>query len=399
VRIAVKLSHGPTEELLWSEGYQREFRDVLALHGEIALAVAQRTNVPLTPSEAASLARARPVERRSYEALLRGRSAFARFTLEGVAAAIGSYERALELNGDDAAVTTHLARANIVHLTYFDQERSFSDRGAVWRRSIALAERAVRLDETLAQAHATLGWFRFWSLDWAAAERAFRRAIELDASNAEARHGHAYYLTTMGKFDEAITEMQQARQLDPFSPFIATAAHWPFYCAGRFEEAASELADARALEPQNATVFMFLGNIRSLQGRHADALRELQTAAQQGAAGSPQYLAYLAGAHARAGRMEEALAVLAKLTAREKRSYVDPIWLSMAHSAIGNREEAIDWLERAYAGVMTGWLTTIRDPVWDDVRGHPRFRALLPQRCGSQSSGAPCHRQLAVSHF
>jgi serine/threonine-protein kinase len=373
VRIAVKLSDGRTEELLWSERYQRDFRDVLTLHGEIALTVVRRINAPLTPSEEASLARARRVERRSYEALLRGRSAFAKFTAEGMKTAIDHYERALALDGNDAAVTTNLALAYMVRLR-FDHGRSS---GELWERTIALAEQAVRLDVTLVQAHVTLGWFRFWSLDWAAAERAFRRAIQLDASNAEARHGHAYFLTTMGKFDEAIAEMQQARALDPFSAAIATAAHWPFYCAGRFEEAASELADARALEPQNPTVFAFLGNIRSLQGRHAEALRELQAAARHGDPGSPQYLAYLAGAHARAGRLDEALGVLAELTTRRKQRYVSSLWIARAHAAVGRGEAAIDWLEHAYAGIDSYELTVMRDPVWNDLRGHPRFRALL----------------------
>ena len=95
--------------------------------------------------------------------------------------------------------------------------------------ALALAERAVRLDDTSAEAHATLGWFRFWSLDWAAAERAFLKALDLDAFNANARHGYAFYLTTMGRLEEAIVQIRQARELDPASPTIATAAHWPFY--------------------------------------------------------------------------------------------------------------------------------------------------------------------------
>jgi tetratricopeptide (TPR) repeat protein len=162
------------------------------------------------------------------------------------------------------------------------------------------------------------------------------------------------------------------------SPAVATAAHWPFYCARRYDEAASELAEAKALDPRNSTVLTFLGNVRSLQGRHGEALSHLQIAADLGAAGSPRFLAILTGALARAGRSDEALKVLADMTMRASRAYVSPMWLARAHAAAGRGDDALTWLERAYEeSASPDDLTTVCDPVWDGLRGQPRFQAVL----------------------
>jgi len=378
VRISVHLYDGPTEDHLWGHTYQRELRSILALHSEVALTIARHIKVRLTPSEQASLSRARRIDPETYEAFLKGRFHRAKLTADGMGAAIDNYQRALSRSPEYAAAAADLALTYWIQGWYLGQLTS-SD-ALLTRRTtaLALAESAVRLDDTSAEAHATLGWFRFWSLDWAAAERAFLKALDLDASNANARHGYAFYLTTMGRHEEAIVQMRQARELDPASPTIATAAHWPFYCAHRYDEAASELAEARALEPRNSTVLTFLGNVRSMQGRHREALSHLQTAADLGAAGSPRFLAVLTGAHMRAGQSDEALKILSDMTTRASRAYVSPMWLARAHAAAGRGDDALTWLERAYeASPISDELTTIGDPVWDALRGRPRFQAVL----------------------
>jgi TolB-like protein/DNA-binding winged helix-turn-helix (wHTH) protein/tetratricopeptide (TPR) repeat protein len=379
VRITVQLHHGPTENMILGTSYQKELRSVLALHAEIALDVARRVRVQVGADEKARLSRVRPVNRETYEAVLRGRASAATLTAEGLSAAIAAFRHALTSSPDDPVALAELARASWTHDSFFGLAPAGMPIGEARARLIAMAERAVRLDDTLASAHATLGWFRFWTLDWAASERAFLRAIELDASNADARHGYAYYLTTMGRFDDAIVQMRHARELDPRSTALATAAHWPFYCARRFDDAASELADARVLEPRNPTVLLFLGNVRSWQGRHDEALAAFRDAAALGAADSIRYRALLAGAYARAGRTREADAALAELRSRGRNRGANPMWVARAHSAAGRAGPALVWLERAYEESTD--LTVIRDPVWDGVREAPRFRAVL-QRMG-----------------
>jgi TolB-like protein/DNA-binding winged helix-turn-helix (wHTH) protein/tetratricopeptide (TPR) repeat protein len=378
VRISVHLYHGPTEDHLWGHTFKRELRSILALHSEVALTVARQLKVRLTPSEQASFSRARPIDPETYEAFLKGRFHGAKLTADGMSAAIDNYQRALSRSPDYAAAAADLALAYWIQGWYLEQLTSSDALLARRTTALALAERAVRLDDTSAQAHATLGWFRFWSLDWAAAERAFLKALDLDASNANARHGYAFYLTTMGRLEEAIVQMRQARELDPASPTIAAAAHWVFYCARRYEEAASELAEARTLQPQNSTVLTLLGNIRSLQGRHREALNYLQMAADLGVARSPRVLAILTGVHARAGQADEALKVLSEMTTRARRAYMSPMWLARAHAAAGRSDEALTWLERAYEGSpLSDELTTIGDPVWDSLRDRPRFQVVL----------------------
>jgi TolB-like protein/DNA-binding winged helix-turn-helix (wHTH) protein/Flp pilus assembly protein TadD len=376
VRIAVQLYHAPTDAILLSVSYQKELRSILALHAEIALDVTRRIRVRVAPDEESRLTRARPVERETYEALLRARAKAATFTLKGLEAAMEEYHLALARSPNDATALAELARTTWVHASFFEQAATSATLAEARASAMALAERAVRLDDTLAAAHATLGWFRFWTLDWAAAERAFLRAIDLDASNPYARHGYAFYLTTMARFEEAIVQMRYARELDPRSPLFAIAAHWPFYCARRYDDAASELSEARVMEPHNPTVLLFLGNVRSLQGRHDEALAELKHAGGLGAAGSMRLLAFLAAAHARAGRIRDAEATLAELRSRGRDQSANPMWVARAHAAAGQGDEALAWLEQAYETLVMD-LTTIQDPVWDGVRAHPRFVVVL----------------------
>jgi len=378
VRISVQLYHGPTEALLWGQTYQRELRSVLALHSEVALALARHIRVRLTTVEQASLQRPRTTDVEAYEAFLKGRYQRAKLTPEGVAASIDIFQTALAKKEDYAPVIAELALAYWIQASFLTQSPSNQALQTTRTKALSLALRAVQLDDTSAEAHATLGWFRFWSLDWASAERSFQRAIDLDASNVNARHGYAFYFTSMGRFDEAIVQIRQARELDPASPTIAIAAHWPYYCAHRFEEAASELAEARAMEPSNATVLTFLGNVRSMQGRHAEALVHLQAAAELGGGTSPRFLAILTGAYARAGKVREAQKTLTQIITHANRGYVSPMWLARAHAAAGRGDDALTWLERAYeADPVVDDLTTIRDPVWDGVRTQARFKAVL----------------------
>jgi serine/threonine-protein kinase len=298
--------------------------------------------------------------------------------VDGQAKATEHFEEAISIAPDYADALADLSLAIWLQASFFTQASSIDALKASRDRALGLAERAVRLDETLADPHATLGWFRFWNLDWAAAERAFLRAIDLDPSNTRARHGYAFFLTGMTRYDEAIIQMRHTRDLNPASSTLATASHWPFYCARRFDEAASVLVEAATLAPTSPIIRIYLGRVRSLQGRHEEAFAAFDTAIRLGAADTPRLLAAMAGAYASANRYSDAQRVLAELTAAAARSHINPIWLAKAHAVVGRREEALDWLERAYElRVKPAELTTIRDPAWDSVRAAPRFRALL----------------------
>lgn len=377
VRISAGFYHGPTETLLWNRTLQRPFRSILALHAEIALEVARRARVEVTSSQNDRLTRMMDVNPGAYQELLRARHRFTELTRDGVQAAIGHCEEALRLQPDNAAAAAGLALAQWVAASFFGLTPA-SEREVVWRLALSRAEQAVGMDDTLAEAHATLGWFRFWNLDWAGAERAFLRALDLDASNVNARHGYAYYLTTMGRLDEAVVQMREARELDPFSQLIAIAAHWPYYCARRYDEAADELAAAQAIGDKNPSIHLFLAKVRSLQGRLDDARAELERAARLGMRQSPEWLAVHAGVLAREGASEPAAQAAMELVAMVKRGEAEPVWAAQALVEIGRTDGAIGWLERAYerAADKSG-LTTVRDPVWDRVGGETRFRRLL----------------------
>jgi DNA-binding winged helix-turn-helix (wHTH) protein/TolB-like protein/Tfp pilus assembly protein PilF len=377
IRIGLQIYHARPERQIFANSYEGDVSSLRALYTQVALDITRRAGRQARNSGARSDERTNAVDASAYESFLKGRVAATSLNRDGLTAAIDHFQRALDWQPEYPAAMTELAFAEWLRASFLSEAGSLESLQHMRLRALELAERAAVLEDTLADAHATLGWFHFWSLDWAAAERAFVKALGLDPGNVRARHGYAFYLTAMARYDEALVHMQHARSLDPRNPTIAIAAHWPFFCARRYEAAASALVEARTLAPKNALIYVYLGTVRSFQDRHEEALADLNMAARLGAQETARLLTALAGAYARANQPQQAQDVVAKL-AGIRQSYVNGIWLARAHAMVGNKEAALSWLEQAYeATVKVDELTTIRHPSWDVLRDEPRFQAVL----------------------
>ncbi len=356
---------------LWGGRYDHDARDVLALQSEVARAVAREIEAVVTPLERARLERATSIDPAAHEAYLMGRHQWNKRTEQGFVGSIRSFNRAIDLNPDYALA--HAGLADTYALMGNFGLRAPKDVYPLARRA---AERALELDGRLAAAHASLAFvLSNFEWDFAGAEAEYREAIELNPSYATAHHWYAYHLTAMGRHDEAIPEIQMARRLDPLSSIINGFAGWLLYLARRYDEARTELRRADEIDPQFGSLSYFMGVTLEAEGRYAEAATMLERSAGQD--DTPERLAAIAHAHARAGHEAEARRVLAELERRSGERYVSAFDLGLVHLGLGETDRAFEFFdravdERAYWLVLAGV-----DPRLDPLRDDGRFKALL----------------------
>jgi tetratricopeptide (TPR) repeat protein len=244
-----------------------------------------------------------------------------------------------------------------------------------------MAARAVALDDALAEAHAALGFARLCSgWDWAGGERELQRAIELNPHYATAHQWYCFHLTAEGRFAEAVTELRAALAIDPHSPFMHQALGWVYYMARDYEQSIECHRRVLELDAQFALGHLSFGRPLAQQGLHTEAIAELKRAVEL-SGGSPLMLAGLGAAYALGGRERKARETLAELTDIAKQRYVSAYQVALIHCALGELEEAFQWLEKTLAE-QDAWLIWARvEPQLDPLRDDPRFTQLL-QRVG-----------------
>jgi eukaryotic-like serine/threonine-protein kinase len=382
VRITANLIQASPERHLWGETYEFDRRDVLAIQGEVSRAVAGRIRVRVTPSELVRLTTSRRVDSEAYEAYLLGRAHLSKTpTPASWARAKESFEKAIEKDPAYAPAYAGLAELYIRH-------RSWRDHRDSRREARRWAEKAVALDDTLAEAHTILARCAQQDWDWADVEREFRRAIELNPSHALARIWYSQYLSATLRFDDGVAEARRAQQLDPLSPHVHTWAAYAYFLARSVEEATATLQKALELDPTYSDASMVLARILATRGMHQQSIEELQKALIFNPR-QPLLLGALAHAYALTGQREQAL----KLVADLRRIDVDesgyaPFGLIWAYAGLGDNDLAFSYLERAYqerAGRMV-WLNV--DPTLEPLRSDPRFEDLV-RRVGLPTRKSP----------
>ena len=375
VRITVNVVQAVPERHLWAESYELDQRDVLTVQGEVARGVAGQIRVRLMPQEQARLANSRPVDPEAYEAYLLGRaySYKAITTRTSWARAKEYFEKAIEKDPGYAPAYASLA-VLYMHM-----------RGAPTRdaRDIRLqarrwAEKALKLDDTLAEAHTALARIAQQEWDWAGAEREYRRAIEFNPSYPTAHIWYAQYLWAMLRSDESAAEAKRAQQLDPVSPFVNTWAGAAYFYAGRADEGMASMQKALELDPSFSDASLVLARAYLAQGMYERAISELQKVRMLNEKES-LVLGALAHVYARAGQREEALKLLGELKRIEadERGFVPPFGIIWAYAGLGDKEQAFAWLERSYQEHHDRivWLNV--DPLLEPLRSDPRFHDLV----------------------
>jgi eukaryotic-like serine/threonine-protein kinase len=371
VRITAQLIQAQSEAHLWAKSYDRELGDVLTLQEEIVRSIAEQIEAELTLDERSRLASSRAVAPNAYEAYLLGRYFLDSGTEEGLKKAFDQFSRALEVQNDYAAAYAGIASYYAILPFY-----SALSPAEVLPKARAAAERSVELDEGLPEAHASLGYIRaYYEWDWAAAEREFRRALDLRPSFADAHFSYSRFLAASGRMEEAVAEIKRAEDLDPRSLDLNANAALLSYFHGSYDEALTKLLAIKQADPALPVAHWGIGLSYEQKGRKAEALASLEEATRLSK--SFNFRTSLAHAHAVFGQEGQAREFLTVLTERSRKSYVPAYYFVLVYTGLGEKDRAFEWLERAYQERSTVLAYLRLDPRLAPLRGDPRYADLV----------------------
>jgi tetratricopeptide (TPR) repeat protein len=339
------------------------------LQSEVARAIAREIKIKLTPQEQARLARPRPVNTEAYQLYLRGRYHWNKRTQEGFQKGLDYFQQALERDPAYPLAYAGLADTYSLLANYF-----FLPPQEAFPRAKAAATKALEIDDTLAEAHASLAFARHhYDWDWSGAETEYRQALELNPSYATAHQWYAEYLTTVGRKEEAIAEIRRAQELDPLSLVIDANVGRLLYYTRQYDRAIEELQNTLRLAPNYFWAHVFLGMAFEQKGMYAEAIAEFQKVAAL-SGGEPNVP--LAHTYAASGRTDDARKMLDALQQRYGED-VESYFLGGIHAALGEKDEAFAWLEKAYDEHSFFLVFLPADPWFDPLRDDPRFQDLL----------------------
>ncbi|HUJ93332.1 MAG TPA: protein kinase [Candidatus Bathyarchaeia archaeon] len=369
VRITAKLIQASTDKNLWAKGYDRDLNDVLSLQSEVARDIAQEVRVRLTPQEQRRLEGAPQINPQAHDAYLKGRYHWDKETEDDFVEAKKYFEQAIALDANYAAAYSGLA-------DYYWATDVVAPRVAM-PKAREYAQKALALDDSISAAHTALAAVKFYAdWDWPGAEQEFKRAVELNPSDAEAHRLYSAFLSAMGRADDALVEIRAAQDLDPVSIFSGSSAGWTYYFARQYDQAIEQCQRTVELESNNVGAHACLGYAALAKGKFDEAVEECKKAAEL-SHHDPVRVAGLARAYALAGKIAEARQLLENLQGESRRHFVPPTSLAAVYAALGEKNAAIAMLEKAYEQ-RDSYITWLKvDDAFDSLRSEPRFQALL----------------------
>lgn len=370
VRVTAQLLDASRDQHLWAQTYDRDLGDVLILQSEMSRAITDEIQAKLTPQQQKNLSKAARVDPAVQEDYLRGRYHLNNGGSTEIRKAIEYFQRAIGKDPRDARSYAGLADSFLALDDFYEAPSQ------TMPKAQEAAQKAVDLDPDLAEAHTSLGAVHFlhdW--DWPGAEKEMKRAIELNPGSADAHMWYAEFLAQMGRDAQAVSEIQRAEALDPLSLAVHVQAGWVFYLARKDKEATAEWGKAIDLDPKFAILHTSLWAAYLQKAEFRKVLTELPE--EEVTDENTVNLAALAGSYAAAGRRSDAERVLAKLNAISKKRYVCPYEMGTAHALLGNKDQSIAWLRKAYQ-VHSACMADLKaDPRLDSLRSDPRFEELL----------------------
>jgi TolB-like protein/Tfp pilus assembly protein PilF len=379
VRVNVQLVSAEPETRLWADTFDRKLTDVFQIESDIAKTIADKLQTKLSGSEQRAISVEPTADLEAHELYLQGRYLWNRRTAQNLKKGLSYFEEAVRKDPNYALAYAGIADTYSVMPAYsagFPQE--------CLPRARAAAQKALELDDSLAEAHASLGYILIHYFDIAASTREFERAIELNPNYATAHHWYGRgTLLLAGKFDRAIAEGKRAVELDPVSPINRADLGGAYTMLRRYDEAIQQLRSTLEIDPDFYWAHRYLGLTLELKGETTEAIAEYQRAFQL--SDDPIMLAFLAHAEANAGRPNEARQILARLTVVAKTRYLPAYAFAVIYVALGEKDQAMDWLEknvRDHASPVINLITL--DPYLDPLRGNPRFEVLVREVVGTE---------------
>ena len=362
---------------LWGERYARKITDILALQEEISAQISAKLRLKLTGSQKKRLGKRHTKNSEAYQLYLKGRYFWNKRTEEDANRGIDCFQQALSLDSNFALAYGGLADCQTLLGDVGVQAMPPKDAFLQGQQS---ATRALELDDALAEAHGTMGHISMHLFDWPRAERELLRALELNPNYAQACVWHAYYLAFTSHFTDSIGAINRALQLDPLSLPVNTSAGELLYFAGRLDESIDQFHKSIELDSYKTLAHLELGRVYEHREMYDAAIAEFSNAREL-SHDSPESLASLAHCYAVSGKTRDGLTLLQTLIELSRRRYVSPFDLGLIHGALGQKEQAFEWLNRAYE-IHDGWMIYITvDPRWNSLRGDSRFAEIV-QRVG-----------------
>jgi serine/threonine-protein kinase len=371
ISLAVRLVDAQKDTPVWSGRYEGDASEVVGLQEKAAAAIAKEIGASLSARHKARALRYQRVDLGAYDAYLRGRHQyFADFSRESVEKAIALYQKALGLDPRYAPAYSGLADC------YYMLSNTHYPPTEMMPKAKWAAEQAIRLDDTLGEAHGTLALVRsLYEFRRREAGEGFRRAIGLKPSDALVRLWYAFHLAGMGQFNQSLAEVEQAAQLDPVSPGMNAYGAWPLFFARRYDEVIQRLQPLADAHPDYNLAYALLGEAHAYKGEWSKAIPYLEKAHQMD--GLPESLAQLGRGYAAAGRTADAREVLQRLRALSQRRFASAYLFALVHTGLGERDEAFRWLQKAEED-RSEWFALVNvDPRLDLLRSDPRFAGVL----------------------
>ncbi len=372
VRVTAQLIDAATDRHLWAKTYDRDVGDIIALESEIAQAISDGISLKLTPEERNRIQRASSVNHVALEAYLKGQYSHSKLTEDGLKRAIQYFDQAIVAEPGWAPPYAGLSRAyaTLVELEFLSPNETYP-------KARAAAEKAIELDETVAEAHYALAMAMYdYYWDWPRSGKEVKRALELNPSYAPAWRLYAYWLETLGRHAEALEAVKSAQTLDPIPIYPKIVLAYLLFTSRRYDNAIEQLKEVLDIDPSSTMAHNGLARCYALKGMSKEAIAEAREAIAL-SGGSTETLATLGNVYALAGMQEEAQKVLATLADLSKRKYVSAVGVAMIYAGQGDTERAFESLEEAYSN-RDPWISDLKvHPSLDPLRSDPRFTNLV----------------------
>jgi TolB-like protein/DNA-binding winged helix-turn-helix (wHTH) protein/Flp pilus assembly protein TadD len=372
VRITAQLIEASADKHLWSQSYEGELRNTLALQNDVARAIADQIRISLNPQEQAALKKVRVVNPEAFESYLKGRYFWNKRTAEGLNVGLAYFNQAIEEDPTFAQAYSGLADT---YALLGDWQYAVMTPKDALPKAKAAAIKALELDSSLGEAHNSLAFcLDGFEWDFEAAGNEFQRAIELNPNYATAHHWYAWHLGLLGRYDDALAEMRKAENLDPLSLIINSDLAELLLIAHSYDESIQQSRKTLELDPNFALAHNQLGQAYLQKQMYEPAIVELEKSVQL-SGGSPTCIANLARAYAESGKRSEAEKLLGDLKKRSNPNASLASEIAMIYAALGNRDQAMKWLEKGCEERFNPGV--LLRPGFDPLRSDPRFETLV----------------------
>ena len=369
IRISAQLIDTRDGFHLWSETYERELQDVFAMQDEITRAIVNALEIKL----AVALPMHKKPNTEAYDLYLKGRYFVNRKTETDAKKAIDYFQQALAKDPDYASAYAGLSYA---YSSFIFPLGVVAPREAMPKAKEA-AHCALAIDNALGEAHASLAYLTFfYEWNWPAAEKEFKRAIELNPNSADAHHWYSHYLMAQGRIEESLTESKRAMELSPFDILFNIHLGWHYLYARQYDQALDQIEKTVEMDKNFAQTYPWLGLILEQKGKYAEAIAAFQNAIRLFPGGSSIAEAELAHAYAVSGNREEAQKIIAELQELAKSKYVSSFQIAAIYAGLGEKDQAFAWLEKAYEERSDGLVNLNAEQRFDSLRSDPRFKDL-----------------------